>query len=78
MTVRHLAGPSEPVRPGLELLARFRISRGDTVRADEYYFRTACRFESGDRRYSWLARAVVVGSGSRVGDVVVYDAFTVT
>ena len=55
-----------------------RLARGEPVRPDEYYFRMACRFETGDPRYAWLTRGVVVGSGARVRDAVVYDAFTVT
>jgi hypothetical protein len=55
-----------------------RLAAGEAVRPDEYYFRMACRFETGDRRYAWLARGVVVGSGIRVKDAVVYDTFIVT
>jgi hypothetical protein len=59
-----------------EVLAR--LAHGEDVAPDEYYFRLSCRFETGDPRYAWLARTVVVGSGLRVAGAVVYDAFAVT
>jgi hypothetical protein len=59
-----------------EVLAR--LADGENVAPDEYYFRMSCRFETGDPRYAWLTRSVVVGSGLRAPGAVVYDAFAVT
>lgn len=42
------------------------LMRGDSVPAQDYYFRTAMQFETGDPRYAWLQCRVVVGVGERL------------
>lgn len=51
-----------------EVLARLR--RGEAVDPAEYYMRTTARLESGDPRWSWVNRAVFVGTGARLAAAV--------
>lgn len=41
------------------------LAAGQAVAPDRYYFRGATFFETGARRYEWLARHIVVCSGHR-------------
>jgi hypothetical protein len=43
-----------------------RITRGETVSADEYYFRVTVSFETGSERYAWLNKLLAVGVGHRL------------
>lgn len=54
-----------------------KIARGETVRRDEYYLRTAPFFETSAERYSWLNRIVSVGVGERIPNGAAYDIFEV-
>ena len=65
--VRH--GPPEVVR---------RINAGEHVDPASYYFRLFCRFETGDPRYQWLTRTLVVASAAREANAVRYQAYTLT
>ncbi|WP_421994708.1 DUF3237 domain-containing protein [Reyranella sp.] len=51
---------------GPEILAR--LSRGETVPPDSYYFRTAPRFETSEPSLKWLERATFVGVATRAPD----------
>lgn len=42
------------------------LMRGDAVAAQDYYFRTAMQFETGDTRYAFLQRRLVIGVGERL------------
>lgn len=50
-----------------------RISAGEPVRADEYYFRTTPYFETAAEDYAWLNRIVAVGVGEDRPDGVTYQ-----
>ncbi len=54
-----------------------RLDRGEPVDPAEYYFRTACFFETAAERYAWLNGIVAVGVGSRHTDGPVYSIFEV-
>ncbi len=58
-----------------EVLAR--LNRGEPVDPAEYYFRTACFFETAAERYAWLNEIVAVGVGHRYPDGAVYSVFEV-
>ena len=49
-----------------EIVAR--MSRGESVPVDSYYFRTAPRFETADPSLKWLERATFVGVAARMPD----------
>ena len=52
-----------------EVLAR--MTRGESVPIDSYYFRTAPRFETAEPSLKWLERALFVGRAARTPDRVV-------
>lgn len=54
-----------------------RLDRGEPVDPAEYYFRSACLFETAAARYDWLNRIVAIGVGSRLPDGPVYSVFEV-
>jgi len=54
-----------------------RLDRGEPVDAAEYYFRSACFFETAAERYAWLNRVVAVGLGHRLPGGPVYSLFEV-
>lgn len=54
-----------------------RISAGQVVAPDEYYFRTTPRFYPPHGKYGWLRRAVFIGSGERYADLVVVRVWRV-
>ncbi len=47
-----------------------RIARGDTVAAEEYYFRTHVRFSTSSPRLAWLNDLIAVSTGERERDIV--------
>ena len=54
-----------------------RLDRGEPVDPAEYYFRTACLFETAAERYAWANGVVAVGVGHRFPDGPVYSVFEV-
>jgi hypothetical protein len=54
-----------------------RAMRGEHVDENEYYFRTAPRFEAGDERYAWLNKTVCVATGWFGPNKVGYRVFAV-
>lgn len=46
------------------------LARGEDVDPASYYMRTTPRFETGDPRYAWLNRTIVVGTGKREASAV--------
>lgn len=50
-----------------------RITRGEAVTSDEYYFRTAPRFLAASGSHEWLMRTVFVARGTRYPDNVMID-----
>lgn len=53
------------------------VAKGNTVDPSKYTFRITMHFETSDPRYTWLNRAIGVGSAMRLGTAVVYDAYLV-
>ena len=69
MTYRGLRhGPSD-------VLAR--LDRGEAVDPSEYYFRTACLFETAAEPYAWLNGVIAIGVGHRFPGGPVYSVFEV-
>ncbi len=60
---------------GPEALAR--LNRGEAVPPEEYYFRTAVRFETGAAELDWMNRVIAVGVGQRPPSGPVYDVYAV-
>lgn len=58
-----------------EVLAR--LGRGEAVAPQDYYFRTALRFETGAPDLAWLTRILAVGVGQRLPEGPVYDVYGV-
>lgn len=54
-----------------------RISKGETVGPDDYYFRTSARFRTEAGDHSWLNRTMFVARGIRMPDHVVIDFYEV-
>ncbi|KAK1924564.1 hypothetical protein DB88DRAFT_539398 [Papiliotrema laurentii] len=54
-----------------------KLGEDTTIRADQYCMRLNCFFETGDERYKWLNKLVVIASSARCGNQVVYDAYVV-
>ena len=64
------------VRTGApEVLAR--LGRGETVPPEDYYFRTAVRFETGAAELEWMNKVLAVGVGQRPPSGPVYDVYAV-
>lgn len=58
-------------------LERFRDpATVETLSPDQYYFRIAPSFETGDARYGWLNAVMAVGLGRRTARGVDYRIFT--
>lgn len=51
------------------------VAKGTPVDPAKYTFRLTMSFETADPRYTWLNRAIGVGSAMRLGAAVVYDAY---
>jgi hypothetical protein len=58
-----------------EALAR--LNRGEAVPPEDYYFRTAVRFETGAAELGWMNRVIAVGVGQRPPSGPVYDVYAV-
>lgn len=54
------------------------LMRGDAVPPDRYYFRTAMQIETGDARYEWLQRSILVGVGARMPQGPAYTIHEIT
>lgn len=54
-----------------------RLGRGETVPPEEYYFRTAVRFETGAAELDWMNKVLAVGVGQRPPSGPVYDVYAV-
>ena len=61
-------GPSEVLE---------RLARGEEVDPADYYMRTHPRLETGDPRYDWLNRMILVGTGARFAANVRVEFFEV-
>jgi hypothetical protein len=67
---------SEGIRHGPpEVLAR--LLTGEIVDPSLYYFRTAMRFETGDKDLDWLNRVLAVARGQREKNAVKLDVYEV-
>jgi hypothetical protein len=53
------------------------IAKGNPVDPNRYYFRVYIQFETGNARYAWLNRAMAIGSGMRLRNSVIYDAYRI-
>ena len=58
-----------------EVIAR--LFSGEVVDPAQYYFRMTPLIETGDARYVWLNSLIMVGSGMRTKDRVIYDVYAV-
>lgn len=58
-----------------EVMAR--LSQGEPVSPDEYYFRTAMRFQTGAPAWSHLNSVLAIGKAMRRPDAAVLDVFLV-
>lgn len=54
-----------------------RIASGQSVQADEYYFRTTPYFETGSEKYGWLGGIVSVGIGQDRPGGVTYRVYQI-
>lgn len=53
------------------------LARGEDVDPAQYYMRTTPTFETGDPRYAWLNRTIVVGTGARKAAAVTLTLYEV-
>jgi hypothetical protein len=53
------------------------VAKGSLVDPGKYYFRVYIQFETGSADYQWLNRAIGIGSGMRLRNAVIYDAYLV-
>ena len=58
-----------------EVIARLFL--GEVVDPAQYYFRMTPVIETGDARYAWLNSLIMLGSGMRTQDRVIYDVYAV-
>lgn len=49
------------------------LAAGEEVDPASYYFRTAGFMETGDSRYDWLNKAVILATGHRLPDGPIYE-----
>jgi hypothetical protein len=54
-----------------------RLNAGEKVPPEDYYFRIALRFETGDPALAWMNRVVAVGTGQRPPEGPRYDVYGV-
>ena len=54
-----------------------KLMRGEQVDPALYYFRTAMRFETADRKFDWLNRILAIARGAREARRVKLDVFEV-
>jgi hypothetical protein len=53
------------------------VAAGEPVNPQDYFFRVEMRFETASDTYSWLNRAMAIGSAMRLANAVVYDAYLI-
>jgi len=53
-----------------------KVAKGEVVDANLYYFRLYMTFETAAPKYAWLNRAMAIAIAMRLGNAVVYDAYT--
>lgn len=53
-----------------------RLAKGKAVDPNLYYFRIHLTFETGALKYTWLNKAMAIAFSIRLGNAVVYDAYT--
>jgi hypothetical protein len=53
------------------------VAKGSLVDPNKYFFRVFVQFETGSAQYAWLNRAMAIGSGMRLRNAVVYDAYLI-
>ncbi len=53
-----------------------KVAKGEVVDGNLYYFRLYMIFETASPNYAWLNRAMAIGLAIRLGNAVVYDAYT--
>lgn len=58
-----------------EVIAR--LAAGEAVDPSLYYMRTHPRFHSGDPRYAWLNRTILLGTGARMAATVRIEVYEV-
>lgn len=54
-----------------------KLSSGQDVDPNQYYFKLNMHFETSAPQYAWLNQAIAVGSAMHLGKAVIYDAFTI-
>ena len=54
-----------------------RLARGETVRIEDYYFRTAIRFRTGAASLAQLNHLLAIGVGERLPESVRLDVYAV-
>ena len=54
-----------------------RVAAGEDVDPALYYMRTTPKFETGDKRYQWLNRMLLIGTGARFANAVVINIYEV-
>ncbi len=54
-----------------------KLMRGESVDPSLYYFRTAMRFETGDKALDWMNRVLAIARGERQARSVKLDVFEV-
>ncbi|MCF8039231.1 MAG: DUF3237 domain-containing protein [Desulfohalobiaceae bacterium] len=55
-----------------------RLSSGERVHPEEYYFRTVPKFETGSPEYAWINGLIAVAAGERQNDEVIITVYEVT
>jgi hypothetical protein len=53
------------------------VAKGNPVDPNKYYFRIYMQFETSASQYTWLNRALAIGSAMRLRNTVVYDAYLI-
>jgi hypothetical protein len=54
-----------------------RLKRGETIGADEIYFRMTLRFETSSEKYRWLTQSIFVGKVQRRSGGLTIDVYRV-
>ena len=54
-----------------------RITRGEAVKATDYYLRIAASFETASEKYGWLNTIISIGVGHRLPEGPIYQMFEV-
>lgn len=53
------------------------LGQGKDVDPKNYYFKITMQFETSSPKYAWLNQTIAIGSAMRLGQAVIYDAYTV-